>query len=261
MPKKRPQGRPPVDPAYKLRARAWFIAVSRKSRMNEIELEVFFGKERNRDYSTANRPGLWKKYKTGLICPKYQPDALGNISIVQLVEKYFPKTATWMSHPFWDVLSFREMDLDELKVIFYSLKQEIREQIVYDSRVKGRMFWRRDVDNEDLFVHLAAIDDIDAATALLALIREAEIRQDQYLHKHGLSCLCICINTISDPVIVALKPQIQKLIEDKISYYKYNALDGSNRCEPLPKKVIRSLWRGYYIADFVDEDEDEYSRS
>jgi hypothetical protein len=106
------------------------------------------------------------------------------------------------------------------------------------------MFWRRETNNEKLFLWLSTFDHIDAATALLALIREAEIMQNQRLHKLGLSCIADCINNLSEPILQPWMNGIRNGVERIFSEYEYNAEDGSLSYGALSPEEIRSLWKG-----------------
>lgn len=45
--------------------------------------------------------------------------------------------------------------------------------------MNGRMSWRRPTDPEQLYDSLLSVGNLDATTAALALIKEAEITQNQ----------------------------------------------------------------------------------
>ncbi len=184
---KKRSGRPAKDPVYRLRTRAWFNAVSQASGMDDSELEVLFGDSK---YTPIHRPGLWGKYKKGTICPKSKPDIHGRPSIVERVEAKFPGTAQWLEMPFWDVLSRKRMEMSEIKQIYFWLSEEVFDKIVAD-KTDGDFyeaaFWRIPKDWITLYSELSEIGNLDAATAILALIKECETTQRQAEHKIGLA--------------------------------------------------------------------------
>jgi len=226
---KKEAGRPAIDDAYRLRAMAWFNAVSLASGMNDSELEVFFGDASNRTrYKPGERPGLWRKYKTGKICPKFKPDVHGRPSIVERVEARFPGTAQWMGMPFWDVLSYKVMSMPELRKIYLSLQPNVRDLILMEPVMNGRMFWRRPTDPEQLYDSLLSIGNLDATTAVLALIKEAEITQNQTQHQLGLACWINCINRLQHPTLIPLMQRINNIIEDRFTRISYVTSDGRN---------------------------------
>lgn len=225
---KRKRGRPGIDPAFRVRTKAWFIAVSQASGMSAEELEIHFAPpEKQKAYQHGSRPGLWAKYKKGSICPKIKRDLNGKPSLVEKVEKEFPGTADWITIPFWRVLSHTPMGMDELKEIYLSLSEPICELVVMEEPDVARMFWRRPIGHEDLYDQLLSIGDLDAITAILALIKEAEVTQNQHQHQFGLGRWAYC-NLIlqKHPVLSLLLSDINKVIEDRFTRISYASEDG-----------------------------------
>lgn len=238
---KKRAGRPKLDPAYRLRTRAWFNAVSQASGMNDCEMEVYFG---NSKYTALNRPGLWGKYKKGTICPKSNPDINGRPSIVERAEEAFPGTAQWLKMPFWDVLSRRRMEMSEIKQIYFKLPGEIFEKIVVDEldeEFYDATFWRLPTDWMALFSELSEIGTLDAATAILALIKECETAQRQEEHKIGLTFWGkIALKLHQYPPLAPLVIDINSIIGKyyiatyyPTSYGEYEELDTSTIAEAL----------------------------
>lgn len=222
---------------------AWFNAVSLASGMNESELEVLFGESTSRQrYTPGARPGLWRKYKMGRICPKTKADINGRPSIVERVDRQFPGTAKWMSMPFWDVLSYKRMDMAELRQVYVSLSPSVRDLIVMDPQINGRMFWRRSTAMEALYDELIEVGGIDAATAILALIKEAEITQNQIQHQYGLVYWARCTVKLQHPVISPLIAQINEVIEDRFTRISYATNDGMYFRQS--KQNVRSVLAG-----------------
>lgn len=231
---KKDAGRPAIDTAYRIRAMAWFNAVSLASGMNDGELEVLFG-----GYAPGARPGLWRKYKTGRICPKFKPDIHGHPSIVERVEPRFPGTAKWMTMPFWEVLSYKPMDMAELRRIYLSLSPTVRDLIVTEPKLNGRMFWRRMTETESLYQDLADIGDLDAATAILALIKEAEVTQNQTQHQWGLIFWSRCSSKLTCPVVSPLLHPINAVIEDRFTRITYLTSEG--KYSALSKEKVSGI--------------------
>lgn len=78
----------------------------------------------------------------------------------------------------------------ELKTIYFSLSEEVCEKIIADETeldLYEPTFWRIPKDWKHLFSELNDIGDLDAATAILALIKECEITQRPNEHKMGLA--------------------------------------------------------------------------
>lgn len=222
-PMKKRVGRPGIDPAFRIRTKAWFNAVSQASGgMTAGQLEILFGTSRkNQKYAPGARPGLWGKYETGYICPKFKPDIHGRPSIVERVEEKFPGTAKWMTMPFWNVLSRKPMEMSEIKQIYLSLPDEICEMIVAGETDPPRRlaaFWRRPTDWRKLYDEVYEIGNLDAATAILALIKEYETSQRYYEHMYGAAYWGkIALFLHQYPPLSPLIPDINKIIGDYYS--------------------------------------------
>jgi len=210
---KKRAGRPSVDLAYRLRTRAWFNAVSQTSGMNDRELELLFGDFK---YTPAFRPGLWGKYKKGTMCPRFKPSTNGRLSIVQRVEEKFPGTSDWLWLPFWDVLSRKPMGMTEIKAIYFSLSEEVCEKIIADETDEDlyeTTFWRIPKNWKELFSELYEIGDLDAATAILALIKECEITQRPEEHKMALAYWGkIALKLYRYPPLAPIIPDINSVV-------------------------------------------------
>lgn len=237
-------GRPANDDyAYRVRTMAWFNAVSQASGgMNARDLEILFGMPTKKEkYTPGARPGIWKKYETGFICPKYKPDANGRPSIVERVEARFPGTARWITLPFWDVLSYRRFSMDELRGIYLKLAPQVRSLVVMDTGERASVFWRRPVDAAQLYADLLAIGDLDASTAILGLIKEAEITQNQGQHQMGLLYWSLWSSRLQHPVLARVHKHINWVIEDRYTHITY-AEEGNYYC--LTKQLVRSALAG-----------------
>lgn len=220
-------GRPKNDDAYLIRAKAWFNAVSLKSGMGAAELEVLFCKTSDK-YSPGKRPGLWSKYRDGEVCPKFKPDRNGCPSIVERVEKRFPGTAQWMTMPFWDALSSAPMEMSDLKNLYLSLPQHVRLLIVAEPSDKRKTFWRRPIDPKTLFSQLSKINDLDAATAILALIKEAETTQDQQMHRQAVACWENHLEKMQHhPVLSSIIEDIHELVMGRLANIEHCRNDGT----------------------------------
>lgn len=224
-------GRPGIDPAFRIRTKAWFNAVTQASGgMTAGQLEILFGPSRNsRKYAPGARPGLWGKYETGYICPKFKPDINGRPSIVERVDEKFPGTAKWMMMPFWNVLSRRPMEMSEIRQIYLSLPDEISEMIVAgdtDPPRRVATFWRKPTDSRKLYDYLYEIGNLDAATAILALIKEYEITQSGYAHMYGAAYWGkIALFLHQYPPLSPLIPDMHKIMEDYYSEMLYPTED------------------------------------
>lgn len=213
-------GRPPLDEADRIRAQAWFNAVSLTSGKSDRELEEVFGQRIARGpnqgkLSIGANPGLWRKYKLGLSCPKTKPAKGGRKSIVERVEERFPGTAKWMSMPLWDTIRPKPLEMSDLKELYLSLSPPVRALIVDAQPQPSEKFWRRQVDIETLCQQLLEVGGLDSATAVLALVREAETAQNRGMYLYLLARWAeFCQATLQrQPEFVPLIGKINALIE------------------------------------------------
>ena len=226
---KKSGGRPPVEPAHRIRAMAWFQAVSLASGLDAAHLEVLFGstKDAVRPYTLGARPGLWDKYRDGVICPKIKQDSKGRPSIVERVEERFPGTAKWMTLPLWEVLGDAQMSLDDLKRVYCSLAPFVRRLIVLDTPSDPIFFWRRPMPVGRLCKYLARARGLDAATAMLALMKEAEATRNQEMHQELLLRWAPFAAWLhKQPVLSKVSGKINRLIEDRYVSFEYVEKDG-----------------------------------
>ncbi len=213
---------------------AWFNAVSLAGGgLTAGQLEVLFGSSNTgKTYTLSDRSGLWGKYRTGYICPKTKPDLNGRISIVERVEKKFPGTAKWLTLPFWDVLSYTPMTIWDLKKIYCSFPPALREMFVMEIPGANMMFWRKRQDPLELCRKLIELGGIDALTAILALIKEAETIQYPELHLLGLEAWAHCSETLQiHPVLGPLQGRINDVLLDRFTRVSY----------PFPNEKVRIL--------------------
>lgn len=209
-------GRPKKDSLSNLRTMAWFNAVSQASGMNAYELDIFFA-GRYRKYE--NRACIWDKYERGEVEPRTKTSAKGQPSIVQKVEKKFPGTAEWLKHPIWTLLGNSRMNMEEIRSVYMSLNPRLRALFIMDTSTarKPGIFWRRDMPLNEIFQKLEKGSGLDSLTALLAMIKEAEITQYQDQHIQAL----LFWNTLSPkirsvPALAPLRGPLNEIIQKKM---------------------------------------------
>lgn len=213
------RGRPPTEPIYKLRTRAWFIAVSQASGLKTFELEMMFAsKDANGQSEGFVRTGIWSKYCKGIVSPKLHDFGPDKLSLVNRVDQQFPGTKRWFIMPFWRLLSRDPLEPSELKTIFFSLPEDIRRLFVIRNYKGKNIFWRLQRDPESLYQELASIGTLDATIGVLAMIKEAEMTQNQLQHLLGLSAWVKCAARLKqDPVLSALLDPINKYVKKRFA--------------------------------------------
>lgn len=186
-----------------LRVRIWFNAVKTRSGLSNKALSRLFPSTQRKasesspssgtQYSQADS-GYWHKIRRGEIMPLRR--AHGQ-QLVENVEEAFPGTRRWIVSPLWDLLSTKPATTHDIYGILRSLHPRISEVLLVKSQVNSKFARRppcRDqyqklariarplfpVDEDDVFGRL-----MGGVVAVVALIREAEIIQQQPLHYQG----------------------------------------------------------------------------
>lgn len=234
-------GRPAIDPAHRLAARAWFNAVSLASGgLTAGELEILFrAKQTGKSKESEVRSGIWGKYRDGRICPKQIPDYKGRTSIVERVEKQFKGTRKWLNMPFWLMLSYSPISMETVKETYLCLPEHLKDLFIAEKPPYKRMFWRRPGDVEEMYIELVRAGTLDSFTAVLALIKESEITQNQEMHQFGLEAWARCSDQLrTNPVLSTLVDEMNKIIADRYSRISYISEYGNY--SKLPIGVIRS---------------------
>lgn len=159
-----------------LKTKAWFNAVSAKSKMKTNSLEKRF-RQLGGDVRTAS---LWYKYANGSVTP-------GPHVVNQVEETYFG-TEYWLKHQIWRLMVALPSTYAEMKYAFFELSKKVRELLVMEGQ---DFFWRRTDDAKTTSALLLAARPIeDAVTGTILFIHEAlEFKQDRQQFEHGKEVL------------------------------------------------------------------------
>lgn len=182
MKKTTTRGRPRKSEITRFKVMAWFDAVAEASGKTAADLEREFAPAAHVRWVNGMeiRPKLWEKYRRGEVEPRSIPSKGRKTSIVQEVESRYPGTAKWLSLPLWKLADFNQpVTMDELRAVYQGMPLEIRGLIIKDDVLEGEIFWRKQTDEDELLGQLAAIGGLDVATAILALVREAQVCQQE----------------------------------------------------------------------------------
>ena len=105
---------------------------------------------------------------------------------MQRVEREYPGTARWLELTLWKVLESEGLAIEDLVEIYREYPPVIRDLLLYPSRPRDCIFWHRPIrDTEYIVKTIFDYGNLDAATALVGLIRHAELWQDQLLHQEA----------------------------------------------------------------------------
>lgn len=107
----------------------------------------------------------------------------GGLNLVDRVEVVYPGMAKWLTLPLWRLLDKAPMEMSEIRRYQEKLPNLMRQMFIYSQAQPSGLFWRRDTDYVDTCDHLLRFGNLDGLTAVLALVKEAEVIQDQYQHQ------------------------------------------------------------------------------
>lgn len=182
MKKTTAKGRPRKSDITRFKVMAWFDAVAKASGKTAAQLEREFAPAEHVRWVNGMeiRPRLWEKYRRGEVEPRSIPSKGKKTSIVQEVENRYPGTAKWLSLPLWKLADFNlPVTMDELRAVYQGMPVEIRGLIMKEDVLEGAVFWRKQTGEGVLLRQLAAIGGLDGITAILALVREAHVCQQE----------------------------------------------------------------------------------
>lgn len=176
------KGRPRKSEITRLKVMAWFNAVAEASGRTAAELEREFAQPEHIRWvnGVEIRPRLWEKYRRGEVEPRSVPSKGKKTSVVQDVENRYPGTAQWLTLPLWKLVDFNQpVTMDELKIIYEGMPQQIRGLIIKECVLEEEIFWRKQTGEDALLRQLAEIGGIDGITGMFALVREAQVCQQE----------------------------------------------------------------------------------
>lgn len=195
----------------KMRIQAWFRAVSLASKLTPRELEKQFGEPKSNE--KVKRSCVWDKYRRGEVVPRsgLRPD--GGLNLVDRVETVYPGTAKWLTLPLWRLLDRAPMEMSEIRRYLERLPNLMRQMFIYSETQPTGLFWRRGTDYEDVCDLLLRFGSLDGLNAVLALVKEAEVIQDQYQHQE-------CVETAGEYLArLAYQGLLSGTIVDELSNY------------------------------------------
>lgn len=165
----------------KMRVQAWYLAVALASGLAPRDLEKKFS-ESDSDRK-VKRSCVWDKYRRGEVVPRSGPRPDGSLNLIDRVEAAYPGTAKWLTLPLWRLLDKAPMEMSEIRCHLAELPNLMRQIFIYEQAQPSGVFWRRDTDYDDACDHLLRFGNLDGLTAVLALVKEAEVIQDQCQHQ------------------------------------------------------------------------------
>jgi hypothetical protein len=195
---------------------AWYQAVERASRKNPYQLDLEFGRGENK----VRVSGIWLKYRRGDVVPR--------ASLVSTVERRYPETARWLALPLWTLLVERPVRMSEIRQTLLTLDDNVRNLIVHDWRLLSRtMFWLKPVSPPEVLPRLQEMGTLSAGTAIMALVRYAEVTLNPDYHAAALAAWSVFLKDFKkEPVLEPVIPKLREMLARRISQTLYTT-DGS----------------------------------
>jgi hypothetical protein len=167
------RGRPPRDIVDLLRGRAWFAAVQFKAtELSAYALEKLFAFSAVEHHKPWQPTGSWRAYALGTRIP--------GPAVVEKVEQAYSGTRIWLELTLWELMRVPGPTLGRVRFLMTQLRPDITNLLFIPVGASGEFDRRR--TTADTFSALDRMGDIEALTACMALIREAEHRGDEYQH-------------------------------------------------------------------------------
>ncbi|MET0116427.1 MAG: hypothetical protein ABW090_03280 [Sedimenticola sp.] len=160
-----------------LKAKAWFYYVAARLHLKRTgyALENYLEPEkvRRNDDGTVTRPCKYDGYKKGLHIP--DPDLVDEVDLIA------PGSKSLLYHPFWEVANPIQ-DITELYIHLNKLSSGIVELLFHPGTEPGKVPQRHRKDYLATLDALSKKADLDAFTACIGLLQEANLTREPILH-------------------------------------------------------------------------------
>lgn len=156
-------------------------------RLTALEFEAEHGRppklvELNRLFPAsaagAQRSGVWNEIAKGAHLPRTVAAPQG--LLMRKLTEVYPKAAASFTWPIWSLSSWKPLSLPEIHALMLRLPEGIRQMLI-GSYSNGR-YLRYPTDPRHEVGFMVQERSLGGITALIALMREAELRQDAPTH-------------------------------------------------------------------------------
>jgi len=214
-------GRPTRTVVEWFRNRTWFAAVSYHSGKKPYALDREFSASR------AKPACLWAKYARGTTGPSEQ--------LVLRVNETYKHTSLWYFHPVWDLAADSAIPPDDLRRLIRKIEPKVRNNLIRQGTEGNSPFWfALEYDPIlvlEVFVQQASIASL---AGIIAMIRVAELQQNQLLHLTGHVALAHHAEAARDVSILnGLVPDFYAMMIRRMLTTKYS--------ETKPVKILEGM--------------------
>lgn len=201
-----------------LRTVAWYAAVrERASLTTPYQLEKHFTPEKFRYGPDGEciRPCQWDKYARGKKVPSAKTAAR--------VEARYPGTKSWLTLPLWRVIRDPPPPLAELHAIITAVRPALAAHLSHplnlpqtERRHSYRLSSIKTIDS------LWRQGDVNALTALLACVRDAELARNPYQHAEAaLAAMHVFFLVATRAPFYSIRRPLFKLLKERFFMYRY----------------------------------------
>lgn len=196
-----------------LRVRTWVRAVRLASGLSLIELERQYSDPKTK--ANTPRSCIWDKYAKGDVAPRVGKKPNGKLHLANRIDKAYPGTLRWLNSPMWRLIDKAPMSMIEIKAIYEEMPYLFRSIYVEPKHKTKGLFWRRYVELQPCIETLYKMEELQAFIALLTMVKEAEVNQDQATHYEALKA------AISFEDGLAIFPELDFTDEEIIDYLEW----------------------------------------
>jgi uncharacterized protein (DUF433 family) len=193
-----------------VRVRTWVRAVRLASGLSLIELEKQFSDPKAK--VKTPRSCIWDKYARGDVAPRIGKNPNGKLHLASRIDKAYPGTLRWLNSPMWRLIDKAPMSMIEIKAIYDGMPYLFKSIFVEPTHKTKGLFWRRYVELQPCIETLYKMEELQAFIALLTMVKEAEVKQDQETHYEALKA------AISFEDVLAVFPELDFTDEEIIDY-------------------------------------------
>lgn len=210
------RGRPPRWQFERQRTRLWSESVRYEARTSFRTLEGVLG-------SDGRWNGLWSRYSRGVVSPTSER--------VMRIDNKLSGTAKYYFCPFWKLIENRDYTRKELDDCVQWLQPSFRNFFMTNAQSVFGSRWRNHMENSALLPEaVRLVTDIefglDAVTAILIAVREAELIQDSRAYLRAIKAWAeIEADRNKHFVLRYLSPYILDSVAEPLRHMRFEPTD------------------------------------
>lgn len=171
-------------PAFRFRAMAYYLAIACEA---ELELghppsaadlsHLFAG------HTSGSDSKIWSEYKAGRSMPARGSYRKADAGLARAIEQRYPRTSTVRDHPLWTLIDRIELDLPAIHDLIMQLPEEVSRLLMRRDGFEFKRWYSNPLLEAPTLVAGESIDDL---AAVIALVREANLKDDMSRSEQAL---------------------------------------------------------------------------